>query len=350
MTQCIRNLYLGLAGFALLASGCTTLPDVKPFAEATANLATSAGTHYRSVASDVAAIKVNRLPQESVDAFKTRGDEIQNTQLVFAETDNRLNDLFNAMTAYSEKLAGLAAAGKSGPDAAQSLIDSTKGFASVAGIALPGLGTAAAPIAQGFKMIADEFTKVQAQKSLKEAVSAADPGVQLVAKQFEVIYGLAIDLASDSVRNIALAEASAQAGPAIIGFNNNVERNYNSYYRFLNGLVTNPDPTATANWRGFCRDSTGTCVARDELEAVGLVEARIEAIRPIVTIYRSRVENINTTLQHRKSTSKAVIKAVKAWALEHQKVRASLEDGSPLSAFNLRAALMELGLLLNQKP
>ena len=41
---------------------------------------------------------------------------------------------------------------------------------------------------------------------------------------------------------------------------------------------------------------------------------------------------------------------MKAWALEHQKLRRSLEDGTSLSAFNLKAALIELDNLLGQKP
>ena len=346
----MRLLSFFVISLASLQYGCTTLPDVAPFAEATAGLATSAGTHYRAVASDVAAIEVKQLPQEPDDAFNARSDGIQNTQKIFAETEEKLNELFSAMTAYSEKLASLVDAGKSGPDAAQSLIESATGFANLAGVAVPGLGAAADPLVTGFKLIADEFTKIQAQKSLKDAILAADPGVQVVATQFEVIYGDAIKLASDSIRNFALTEASADAGPAVIGFNRNVEINYNSYYRKLNELVTPSDTDPPTYWRGFCRDDAGTCIARDELEAVGLVEARIEAIRPIVAAYEARVETIEATYRHRMSASKAVIKAVKAWALEHQKVLASLEDGTSLSAYNLRAALMELGVLLNKEP
>jgi hypothetical protein len=345
-----RQLAFSILALALISGGCTTLPDVKPFAEATSGLAAAAGAHYRSVASDVASLPVKQLQGENDGAFQQRSAQIRQAQQVFAETDKSLDALFAAMTAYSEKLANLVAAGKTGPDAAQSLLDSAKGFAQVAGVALPGLGAAAAPIVQGFKLIADEFTKMQAQRSLREAVAAAEPGVKLVAEQFEVIYGQAIMQAANSIRNTRLEEASAAAGPAVIGFNDIVERNYNAYYRVLNGFVESSNPGTPAAWRGFCRDSKGTCVARDELEAVSLVEARIEAIRPIVTTYRAKVAAIDATLAHRQSTSKAVIKAVRAWALEHQKVRASLEDGSAVSAFNLRAALMELGALLGREP
>jgi hypothetical protein len=76
----------------------------------------------------------------------------------------------------------------------------------------------------------------------------------------------------------------------------------------------------------------------------------MEAIRPIVEAYKAEIMNIEATLKHRRSTSKGVIKAVQAWALEHQKLRRCLEDGTALSAFNLQAALIELGNLLSQKP
>ena len=74
------------------------------------------------------------------------------------------------------------------------------------------------------------------------------------------------------------------------------------------------------------------------------------AIAPITDAYDKDIATIEATLKHRRNTSKAVIRAVNAWAREHRKLQQSLEDGSPLSAFNLRAALLELDALLNQKP
>ena len=75
----------------------------------------------------------------------------------------------------------------------------------------------------------------------------------------------------------------------------------------------------------------------------------MEAIRPIVKAYETEIIAIETTLKRRRKTSKAVINAVKAWALEHQKLRRCLDDGTSLSAFNLKAALIELSNLLGQK-
>ena len=348
----IRQFVLLFIPFTLLAAGCTTLPDIKPFADSTAGLSAAAGTQYHEVASDVASLKPFLIPGEKVTdtTFQTRKKQLESTQKIFEETDRNLNTLFGAMTTYSEKLASLAAAGETGDEAAQSIVDSVQGFAELAGMSGLPLGSAAAPITQGFKAIADEFTKMEAKNSLKEAVAAADPGVKLVAEQFEVIYGDAIKQAANAIRNTKRLKASVTAGPNIIGFNSNVVRNYNAYYRFLNGIVTNFDPSAPASaWRGFCRDSSGPCQAVDELEAVGLVEARMKAIHPIVNAYEAEIMNIEAELKHRRRTSKAVIKAVNAWALEHQKLRRCLEDGTSLSAFNLKAALIELNNLLGQK-
>lgn len=348
----VRQFVLLFIPLALMAVSCTTLPDVKPFADSTAGLAAAAGTHYGEVASDVASLKPVLMPgeKETDTTFQTRKKQLEGTQKIFEETDKNLNMLFGAMTTYSEKVASLAAAGETGAEAAQSIFDSVQGFAELAGMSGLPLGTAAAPITKGFKAIADEFTKMEAKESLKEAVAAAEPGVKLVTVQFEVIYGEAIKQAANGIRNTKRLGASVAAGPNIIGFNSNVELNYNAYYRVLNGIVTDFNPNAPASaWRGFCRNSKGPCQAVDELEAVGLVEARMEAIRPIVEVYETEIMNIEATLKHRRKTSKAVIKAVKAWGLEHQKLRRCLEDGTSLSAFNLKAALIELGNLLGQK-
>jgi hypothetical protein len=347
----MRKFVLLLIPLALLAVGCQTLPDVKPFADSTALLTAAAGTHYSDVASDVASLKTVQMAGEKQTAYEERKKALDATQEIFKETDKNLNTLFAAMTTYSEKVASLAAAGNTGSEAAQSILDSVQGFAQLGGMAGLPLGAAADPITKGFKAIADQFTKMQAKKSLKEAVAAAEPGVELVAKQFEVIYGEAITQAANGIRNTKRREASEAAGPNIIGFNDVVVRNYNAYYRHLIGFVTVPDSTAPAStWRGFCRNDNGPCQAKEELEAVGLLEARMEAIHPIVKAYETEILKIEATLKHRQQTSRAVIKAVKAWALEHQKLRRCLDDGTSLSAFNLKAAVIELNNLLNQKP
>jgi hypothetical protein len=346
----IHRLASFVAFIAFTTAGCTTLPDVKPFAESTATLSAAAGTHYRDVSSEIASLKPTLQPGETADSetFKKRKAELEDTQKIFAATEQNLNALFGAMTTYSEKVVSLAAAGKTGADAAQSLLDSANGFAKLGG--LPAIAVAE-PITKAFKAIADEFTKRQAAKSLREAVAAVEPGVNLVAEQFEVIYGEATKLATSSLADMRRLQASQSAGPSVIGFNDNVRDNYNAYYQFLNGIVTEFDPQAPGSaWRGFCREPNGPCRAKDELEAVGLVEARMEAIRPIVETYTAQIASIDATASKRQAASKAVIKAVKAWATEHQKLRSALEDGTSLSAFNLRAALMELSNILGAQP
>jgi hypothetical protein len=344
----IRHVALFVVFIALTTAGCTTLPDVKPFAESTAALSAAAGTHYRDVSSEVASLKPTSLPGETNEAFQLRKDQIEAAQKTFAATEKELNALFAAMTQYAEKAVSLAAAGKTGPDAAQSLLDSANGFAKLGG--LPVIAVAE-PITKAFKAIADEFTKRQAAKSLKEAVAAAEPGVNMVAEQFEVIYGEAMRLATASLQDMRSLEVSRAAGPSVIGFNNKVKRNYNGYYQFLNGVVGDFDRhTPASAWQGFCREGAMPCRAIKELEAVGLVEARMEAIRPIVDKYNAQIASIEATATKRRAASKSVIKAVRAWAIEHQKLRSSLEDGTSMSAFNLRAALLELSNILGEEP
>ena len=78
----IRLFAVLLILFILMAAGCTTLPDVKPFADSTASLATAAGTYYGDVAGDVATLKQVLLPGEkkTSSAFKKRKEELENTQ------------------------------------------------------------------------------------------------------------------------------------------------------------------------------------------------------------------------------------------------------------------------------
>ncbi len=350
----IHGLMLLVVPFAL-AAGCTTLPDVKPFADSTAALAAAAGTQYHDLSNNIATLNLEKSDIESDAAFQARVKIIKDEQARVAATGKSLDALFDAMTTYSEKLASLAAAGKTGPDAAQSLLDSAKGFEDLAGIAAPAVASAADTITKAFKAFADEVTKRQAKKSLLVAADAAQPAVDEVAKQFGTIYAVALADANDYVRTTEKRQALRAAGPSVIGFNDKVVENYNAYYQSLNGLV--PDATAdsdkdkaTAVWRGFCATKETPCKATAELEAVGLVEARMAAIHPIVEAHQAKVTDIEAKYARRQKANEAVVKAVQAWALEHRKLRSSLQDGTPLSAFNLRAALVELEGLLGQKP
>lgn len=82
MRQIITNGWLTL--FLVLAtSGCTSLPDVEPFAQSTSDLAAAAGTHYRDVARDVAALTAVRLDAESASAFRSRKMDLEVTKKVF---------------------------------------------------------------------------------------------------------------------------------------------------------------------------------------------------------------------------------------------------------------------------
>jgi hypothetical protein len=335
---------------ALAATGCTAIPDVKPFSDATAALTTAAGTQYHDVANDVASIEPTQLPGESPGAFAQREKSVNSDKAIFAATSEKLDALFNAMTQYSEKLTSLVAAGKTGPQAVQSLLDSARGFAQVANVALPVAGAGATAVTNALKKIADQFTQMQAAKSLKEAVTAAQPAVNLVASDFQAIFGTPLDEASDYVRNAQIETASLAAGPSVVGFHDNVKRNYNDYYRFLNRYVAplgGADPGAA--WNGFCQPGHEPCRARIELEAVGLVEARMSAIQPLISTYEAQVAGINATLARRHAANAAVVRAVNAWALEHSKLAQSLGDGTPLSALNLRAAVSELNGLATRK-
>jgi hypothetical protein len=328
----VRRLLITLS--VSLASACTALPDVRPFADGTAALSTSAGAYYGEINAEIQSLR----PPEPPASTSVSNEDFEQTQARFAATKKLLDALFFAMTAYSEKVVILVDSGKKGGEAAQSLMNTSQGFGTLVGLAgAPISGEVAAAI----KAIADEFTRRQSLQSLTEALGAADPGVQMVATSFEVIYKDALRLAADSIRNTRRREASLRAGFAVIGFRDNVLEGYDSYYRRLNQLVR-LQPQPETYWKGFCDPEARGCVAVQELEAVGLVEARMEAIRPIVESYDREIAAIEADHKRRLTLGEAVVKGVRAWAVEHQKLRTSLDDGTDLDARNLLAALDEI--------
>jgi len=344
-----RNLIV--AAVSLMATACTTLPDVKPFADATASLSTAAGSQYREIESELDSLEVERAPGDSDQVHKALVAAKDNAGKAFKANRQAFDAMLAAMVTYSEKLASLAAAGKEGAEAANSLLDTFQGFASLAGVSGIPAGPLAKPITDGFKLIADEVTKRQAAASLSQAVEAAQPGVDKVAEVFEKLYGTAVPAATRAIRNTRKRNASARVGGSIIGFHKNVTTFYNEYYLILNGLIAPPGGTIGGSaWKGFCEDGKATCRARDELQAVSLIDERMEAIRPMVESYDTEVAAADAARQQRLQASLALIRAVRAWSQEHRNVARSLNDKTDMSAFNLKAALLEVAAIFTKKP
>lgn len=171
-----------IAGIILasLLSACTSIPDVQPFANSTANLATALNKGFAQTENQLLALKAEydalKDPKKK-QAVQTRLDELRKRLKPTKEA-------INALVAYTDSLAALAQAGKTGKEAAQKLTNSFEGLFNAVGqlLPLPGLP---AGVKTAFDLITTAngaIANMRARHALKEAAEDAAPAVQVIAQ------------------------------------------------------------------------------------------------------------------------------------------------------------------------
>ncbi len=162
MEWCTKKCWIGLLGLALvvtLSSGCATLPNVSPFADATVQLRSAVITGGTAVETEL---------RENSDLSKQADD--------FSKEWAARVRAMDALVKYSESLVAIVEAGKGGEQSARAVADSVKNLAGSLGIVIPAagavtVGTDAAVFIYG------QIANIRASKSLEEALVQAQPAI-----------------------------------------------------------------------------------------------------------------------------------------------------------------------------
>ena len=225
------------------------IPNIRPFAAETASLYQASGTETQAIVTQYSAtidlakdvLKQSELRLQAADKEIVEGIEnrLESSKQSFEASSEAFAAVLLQAVVYSEKLAELAAAGKSGGQAAQSLATSINGFG-----ALAGAGTLiTGPVATILSKVADFHTRMQARKSLREAARVAQGAVTEVATALKQIH-------SDQLQRLVSSLASDhdelllyEAGPSITGYYRQANDRRDQFYR--RGLA---DPEVKRRW------------------------------------------------------------------------------------------------------
>jgi len=145
--------FLFIVGSVLLLNfGCSRLPDIKPFAENTVRMTSGIENGYTQCES---LLSLAKLESGKLQEFKDHWKKIR--------------QVLGALVAYSDTLASLAAAGAKGEESGKALADSVNVLLSVfSGFRIPG---------EAAGIINKQIAAIRAKRSLKEAVTEADPAI-----------------------------------------------------------------------------------------------------------------------------------------------------------------------------
>ncbi|MDQ6972443.1 MAG: hypothetical protein Q9M30_07330, partial [Mariprofundaceae bacterium] len=154
-------------------AGCAT-PNMQPFADGAAKLSTSIRLTNSSVESKLFTLA------ETHDDLKVLSKDFGDAAKIF-------NDMASLASSYSASLAELAAAGETGGEAAEKVMDTINGFPELLGLSNPALIPASIgnlAVGNAIHKAAELWNRKQAHEDLLAAIEAADPAVKGLADAF----------------------------------------------------------------------------------------------------------------------------------------------------------------------
>ena len=344
-------------GLLSVLAACAT-PDVKPFADQTANLASAVEVERKATLDKfdeiLAQIDMVAKVYPEVKLWPDQKDQWTKRKNRYKNGMKVVRTVLGEAVAYSAALVDLAEAGETGGKAVESIYETIKGFASVAGVASPPAELAGTVAGRVFKEVGEAWTRIQAQKSLRAAVlmvSAKDGAARKLESGIKEIFE---DVQGDLILALSIAGRQlvvAEAGPARMGFYeamtapNRLERYFENLRKIL--------PEATAS-RGICVNTeTATpdpsCIAGEELQSIADLFAIIAVLEPDYMAYQKRLRALSDWSKLRRAKAKAIVSAVKVWGEEHEKLAVLLERCGGFRALrpscgNLTAANLKLAV------
>lgn len=168
----LRPLIGSMSLVALLACGCRTAPDLKPFAEATSQLSSSIKASGKTVVAEVDTMSSGWDKTQRATAMTT-ADKFQKQWL-------RRNALADALLDYSASLTAIAQAGEQGQQSAQAVADSFKKFTDAIDVALPQAAAVEETVKIG-SYLYGKFAQDHAAKTLGESMRRLQPTIDETA-------------------------------------------------------------------------------------------------------------------------------------------------------------------------
>lgn len=157
-----------------LLCACTSIPDIQPYADATANLATALNKGFAHTENQLSVLQAENPDLEG--QAKATLDELRKRWKPSKEA-------INALVAYTDSLAALANAGKTGKEAANKLTSSFEGLYNAVAqlVPIPGLPAGVATAFNTIGAVNGVIARMRAKKALKEAAEEAAPAVKTIA-------------------------------------------------------------------------------------------------------------------------------------------------------------------------
>jgi hypothetical protein len=284
-------------------TGCASLPDIGPFADATHQLKAAVAKSGSTVSDELRYTEGGKEAAEQlVEAWKAR------------------NQAFEAIAAYADSLEAIVSSGNQGAQTAGELADSIQEFANTVGIIIPATPAALNVANDSIKLLAKYIANTRAAKSLEDAMVQAQPAVEQIVK-----------LIVEDLEDI------------------------DGIFRVANKLVENNFKISYAtriSYRKALEDFVQKADIADANDAVLARRAQMNELLDSTNSWYSEYQQGLEQIQRRLRIGRALIKtaqdSVQQWLTAHKQVVNALKNRRPVSTESLLEAAVEIQYLLKR--
>lgn len=303
---------LAALGLAAMLAGCGTLPDGRPFADASSALSASVKASGQAV-SDSLRDAGGVMPADEAASYAQLASDLDK---VWAERIKATQ----AAADYSQAIADLIAAGNAGAETTKKVGDSLGALATASGIPV------AAPLAgvggDLARFLVERIWIVRASQKLEDAVDLAQPAVDRIAEH----------LADESVSKLKpiLEKAYRNAVSAING----------SY-----GTDADFDMQLLKRRKGLLEE-----VLKDAKKEPALreLDRTREIVAPRLKERDQKVEQVSTAYKTRLQLVNALANSATAWAAAHRDLASAIREKRKVTVTELQETVTELKDLIKK--
>ncbi|MHC4534549.1 MAG: hypothetical protein ACYS6K_11410 [Planctomycetota bacterium] len=298
-----RTMLVMFLMLVITATGCTSLPDIGPFTDATHQLKVAVAQSGSTVSDELRYTEGGNQTADKLDeAWKER------------------NQAFEAIAAYSDSLEAIVSAGNEGAQTAGELADSIQEFADAAGIVIPASPAAIKVASDSIKFLAQQIANTRAAKSLEEAMVKAQPAVEQIVKLI--------------VEDLEDIDGIFRAANKLVEINfKNSYATRISYRMVLEDFVLKAD-IADAN------DAV--------LKRLVQVNELLDSTNSWYSEYKQGLEQNQNRLRVGRALIKTAQASVQQWVTAHKQVVNALKNRRPVSTESLLEAAVEIRYLLKR--
>ncbi|HUT46921.1 MAG TPA: hypothetical protein VMX36_11595 [Sedimentisphaerales bacterium] len=299
----LRTMQVMFLMLVVTVTGCASLPNIGPFADATHQLKAAVAKSGSTVSDELRYTEGGKEASEQlVEAWKAR------------------NQAFEAIAAYSDSLEAITSSGNQGAQAAGELADSIQEFANTVGIVIPGSPAAIKVANDSIKLLAKYIANTRAAKSLTDAMVQAQPAVEQIVK-----------LTVEDLEDIDDIFRAA---------NKLVEINFKKSY------------ATRISYRKALEDFVQKADIADANDAVLKRRAQLNELLDSTNSWYSEYQQGLEQNQRRLRLGRALIKtaqdSIQQWVIAHKQVVNALKNRRPVSTESLLEAVVEIQYLLER--